>query len=216
MSNFPYEEDLMQNTLWPETHKLYGHGFEIYTLAASNGGKLLASGSRSTNPEHSKIIIWSTETYKELQRLSGHSLTVTDLKFSPDNEYLLSTSRDRSWCIFKNTGLHSNPFEFETKSDKNVSPHSRIIWACDWTFDSKMFATTSRDGSIAVWIKDEKWKLLTSVELKNESITAISFSHNFFQGKIGEYLFAIGLENGLILFYVLSNNLKHIFTLGNE
>lgn len=223
-SHLPFEEDLMQSTLWPETHKLYGHGFEIFSLAASKGGALLASSNRSSTAENSKIIIWDTKATKEIQRLSGHNLTVTDLKFSPDNNYLLSTSRDRSWCVYKKTGSDSNPFELETKSDKHDSPHSRIIWACDWTFDSKLFGTTSREGTIAVWIKNDnevnesakKWKLLTSIVLKNESVTAISFSHNFYQGRTGEYLLAVGLENGQILIYELSNVLKHLVTIDHE
>ncbi|KAL5289664.1 ELP2 family protein [Megaselia abdita] len=218
--HIPFEEDLIQNTLWPETHKLYGHGYEICSLATSTGGKLLASSSRSASPEHSKIIIWDTISTKELQRLSGHSLTVTDLKFSPDNAYLLSTSRDRSWCIFKATGSLLKPFEFEAKGDKNISPHTRIIWSCAWTFDSKIFATTSRDGTIATWIKTDDinndlkgWKLMTSISLENESITAISFSHIFYKDKIGEYLLAVGLQNGKILIYNLSNILNHIITI---
>lgn len=54
----PQEETLMQNTLWPETQKLYGHGFEIYSICASSDGKLLASSCRATSIQHAQIIIW--------------------------------------------------------------------------------------------------------------------------------------------------------------
>lgn len=54
----PTEENLMQNTLWPEMQKLYGHGYEIYALAATTDGKILASSCRATNEEHAQIIIW--------------------------------------------------------------------------------------------------------------------------------------------------------------
>ena len=39
----PTEEQLLQNTLWPETQKLYGHGYEIFSLASDPQGKILAS-----------------------------------------------------------------------------------------------------------------------------------------------------------------------------
>lgn len=58
LDNPPQEETLMQNTLWPEVQKLYGHGFEIYSLAASSDGQLLASSCRATNAEHAQIILW--------------------------------------------------------------------------------------------------------------------------------------------------------------
>lgn len=54
----PPEETLMQNTLWPETQKLYGHGFEVYALCATSNGKLLASSCKATSAEHAEIILW--------------------------------------------------------------------------------------------------------------------------------------------------------------
>lgn len=54
----PPEETLMQNTLWPEVQKLYGHGYEIFALAASCDGKYLASSCKSNNVEHAQVIVW--------------------------------------------------------------------------------------------------------------------------------------------------------------
>ena len=36
-------EDQLQNTLWPEIHKLYGHSYELFCIASSPDGKLVAS-----------------------------------------------------------------------------------------------------------------------------------------------------------------------------
>lgn len=54
----PQEETLMQNTLWPELQKLYGHGYELYALAATPDGQLLASTCRASTAEHAQIILW--------------------------------------------------------------------------------------------------------------------------------------------------------------
>jgi hypothetical protein len=43
----PLEEHLAQHSLWPETHKLYGHGNELHAAAASPDGALLASSCRA-------------------------------------------------------------------------------------------------------------------------------------------------------------------------
>lgn len=58
ISEPPTEENLLQNTLWPEVQKLYGHGYEIFALAARHDGTLLASACKATTPEHAAIIIW--------------------------------------------------------------------------------------------------------------------------------------------------------------
>jgi len=54
----PTEEDLVQNTLWPEIQKLYGHVYEVYCLASSNDHKWLASAAKATSLELASIIIW--------------------------------------------------------------------------------------------------------------------------------------------------------------
>lgn len=44
--------------MWPEIQKLYGHGYEVYCLAATADGTLLASACKSTNPEYAAILLW--------------------------------------------------------------------------------------------------------------------------------------------------------------
>lgn len=42
----PIEEQLAWHTLWPETHKLYGHGNELFSLCCDHEGKLIASSCK--------------------------------------------------------------------------------------------------------------------------------------------------------------------------
>ncbi|KAK7867755.1 hypothetical protein R5R35_002257 [Gryllus longicercus] len=192
----PTEEHLMQNTLWPEIQKLYGHGYEIFSLAAHPSGSLLASACKATNVEHAAIILWNTSSWQQQQSLISHQLTVTQLSFSPDGKYLLSVSRDRLWTLFQDS---ETGFELISKTNNKTGLHSRIIWTCAWSADSKYFATGSRDGKLCIW-KPEigEPKNMCVLELKGTSITAVAFQPNTSDQK---YLLAIGLETGDIILY---------------
>ena len=65
----------MQNTLWPEVRKLYGHGNELYCLASN--GRLVASACRASKAEQAEVILWDATNWSILQKLTGHNLTVT-------------------------------------------------------------------------------------------------------------------------------------------
>lgn len=97
------EEVLGQSTLWPEIHKLYGHGNDVFTLAACPQGTALVSASKAQSPQAARIRVWDVrhEAFSEAQVLPGHSLTVTQLSYSRDGRFLLSVSRDRSFCLFQ-------------------------------------------------------------------------------------------------------------------
>lgn len=213
----------MQNTLWPEVQKLYGHGYEIFALNATSDGKWLASSCRATNEEHAQIILWDTLTWKQIQKLPSHQLTVTQLKFSPNNKWLLSVSRDRRWTLFENEKSNDGICNFKmiATTDKKNGIHSRIIWSCDWTHDSKYFATGSRDGKVVAWQQTDMdsgtslkmCAALSTIELKKtDSVTAIAFATRFLLNKC-DYIAAIGLENGFIHVCTLNTNWNILFTI---
>ncbi|XP_014471257.1 PREDICTED: probable elongator complex protein 2 [Dinoponera quadriceps] len=198
------EEKLTQNTLWPELQKLYGHGYEIFCMAARHDGCLLATACKSTNLEHAAIILWSTTTWSQVQRLVSHQLTVTQMEFSPNDKYLLSVSRDRKWSLFKN---HDGGYALLATSSKNDSPHSRIIWCCAWTRDSNYFATGSRDGKVGIWsVRTEEDNINvvreTTLDTQNRSVTAVCFAPSFVAQ--GSYVLAVGYEIGHIDIYTLT------------
>ncbi|KDR08420.1 probable elongator complex protein 2 [Zootermopsis nevadensis] len=212
----PTEENLLQNTLWPEVQKLYGHGYELFALAASHDGTLLASACKATTVEHATIIIWDTSTWKQIQKLVSHQLTVTQMAFSPDDRFLLSVSRDRRWSLFqlKVPELESKNYRLIASTDKKTGVHARIIWCCSWTHDSKHFFTGSRDGKVAVWghngVTSETTSLLGQytlsskpLELQNQSVTALAVAPVNFAPNV--YLVAVGLESGCINLYKWSS-----------
>lgn len=206
----PTEEELMQNTLWPETNKLYGHGYEIFCMAARHDGKLLATACKSTSQEHSAILLWATNTWSQVQQLVYHQLTVTQMEFSPNDKYLLSVSRDRRWSLFKTT---DGDYELIAASSKKDNPHSRIIWCCAWTRDSDYFATGSRDGKIAIWATSTIENNIAPkmiLNIKNQSVTALCFAPNCITQ--GSYLLAIGYETGCIEIQKVNMNLENAWS----
>nr|CAH7738001.1 unnamed protein product [Callosobruchus chinensis] len=224
MTEPPTEETLLQNTLWPETQKLYGHGYEVYSMAASPDKKFLASACKSTKAEYSAVLLWDVSKWQLLQKLMSHTLTVVQIQFSPDSQSLLSVSRDRRWSLFARG--ENDKFELIATTDKSTAKHSRIIWTCAWTHDSKYFATGSRDGKVVTWTRrvgKEKTSVLGECEsvgdtliFKNESVTALAFAPDFIADK---YLMAVGLDSGMIHLYLggqvvlsLSNSDAHHLT----
>lgn len=111
MQGHPLEEVLSQSTLWPEVHKLYGHGNDVFCLAACPRGTALASASKAQAVQAAGIRIWDTQhsDFAESQVLPGHKLTITQLTYSDDGQFLLSVSRDRSLCIFQALHLDTHP-----------------------------------------------------------------------------------------------------------
>ncbi|NWJ04994.1 ELP2 protein, partial [Crypturellus undulatus] len=205
----PPEDHLLQNTLWPEIQKLYGHGYEIVCVACNNSNTVIASACKASKKEHAAIILWSTASWKKLQSLSFHNLTVTQLAFSPNDKFLLAVSRDRNWSLWKKQDSSESGLVFSccAYTNKNTALHSRIIWSCDWTPDSKYFVTGSRDKKVIIWgqcdsPETSEGNVLDSVQPRStvldagESVTAVSVSHVLTPG--GRYIIAIGLESGMI------------------
>lgn len=98
----PIEEALQSTTLWPEVDKFYGHGYELRALATSHDGQFLASACRSTNPVHAAVHLRSKPDWRRIgEPLIGHTLSVHRIQFSPDDTYILTVGRDRSWHVYK-------------------------------------------------------------------------------------------------------------------
>lgn len=219
----PTEEHLLQNTLWPEMQKLYGHGFELFSLAVDVKNKMIASSCKAAKAEHADIILWQEQysnnqsSFKQIDSLKGHELTIVQMKFSNDSNYLLSVSRDRSWKLFRrqietNNNTKGQLELFRSISSKN-SYHTRIIWSCDWSHDDKYFVTTSRDKKACIWYGSEgknspEEKPVTckgsdtSILQLESAITACAFAPETTSDN--QYLLAFGLECGKIEFYTWS------------
>ncbi|EEB09495.1 elongator complex subunit Elp2 [Schizosaccharomyces japonicus yFS275] len=195
LNDAPLEEHLQRLTLFPEVEKLYGHGYEVYACCATKDCAILASACKSQTPDHAVIRLYETATWKQTQVLSGHSLTITTLKFSYDDKYLLSTGRDRLVCLHKRIEDSFEPYA-------TLKSHSRIVWDASWAPSSAgyVFATGSRDKFVKFWKLDEETKSAKNVSALQfpTPVTAVDFAPFLYQDKL---LFAVGTESGALFIW---------------
>ncbi|KAI5481950.1 RNA polymerase II elongator complex protein 2 [Pseudohyphozyma bogoriensis] len=192
-SHPPFEEQLLGSTLWPETEKVYGHGYEIIAVAAAHSAPLIATACKSTSAEHAVIRIYETDEWKPVGKvLAGHSLTITSIRFSHDDRFVVSVSRDRSWRLFERAE-GSDTYEPVATS----TSHARIIWDAVWATDDSFFATASRDKTVKIWTKPETtWTCAATLKFE-EAATALACTS---LSDPPRQLLAVGLESGEIRF----------------
>ncbi|EFQ27915.1 WD domain-containing protein [Colletotrichum graminicola] len=197
----PFEESLSRHTLWPETEKLYGHGYEISCLAASHDGKLIASACKASSLNHAVIRIFETERWTEVRPpLMAHSLTATRLRFSPDDKLILSVGRDRQWAVFERDEKERSQYRLLQANPKG---HTRMILDAAWapSTSARVFATAGRDKNAKVWVGKAQeggtmeFALASSLAFDGP-VTAVDFLGR--QGTAGELILAVGTESGKI------------------
>ena len=161
-------------TLWPETEKIFGHGYESISLASSSSRSLIATACKATSAQHAVVRVYDTQGFKPVGKpLEGHSLTITRIAFSPDDTKVLSVSRDRTWHLFER---QDDGGYLPVAADKS---HARIIWDCAWAPEGDAFATASRDKTVRIWRqKDDeskKWSAVATLKL-DEAATAVAIA----------------------------------------
>jgi len=196
LSRAPTESDLCRHTLWPEIDKLYGHGYELYSLAVSGSGDMIASAARANLAADAGIRFWirpdagsSTSVQwmaAPLGQLAGHSLTIVNLQFSPSGRYLLATSRDRTWSVTEISQSQDGKREFRMM--QREEGHSRIIWSGAWISDVA-FVTCSRDKTIKIWRRTGELFILDQTIAFDAGATAVAINYD-------SSIIAVGTEFG--------------------
>ncbi|SCZ88370.1 BZ3500_MvSof-1268-A1-R1_Chr2-1g04366 [Microbotryum saponariae] len=197
----PYEEHLLGSTLWPEIEKLYGHGYELLSIAArrsegrSSSSQLIATSCKATVEQHAVVRLFEPKLGKMVgpkDGLKGHSLSITKVVFGGEGgKWLLSVSRDRSWRVFKRT----EDEDLYRPHKAGVKAHARIIWDACFSPDAETFFTASRDKSVKVW-STSTWHEIETIKFE-EAATAVACTRNG-----GKDVLAVGLENGEIRVFV--------------
>jgi RNA polymerase sigma factor (sigma-70 family) len=113
------------------------HGGQVYAVAYSPDGSLLASGARDCG-----IRLWDAATHKELRHLQGHQNGIMAIAFSGDGKRLISASEDRTlrlWDVA--TGETLALFE----------GHQAAVTAVVMTPDGKTIISAGLDKTIRFW-----------------------------------------------------------------
>jgi len=195
MNRPPFEDHLARHLLWPEIEKLYGHGYEISCVAASNDGTLVATACRASSIDHALIRLYDTKEWLEIKpALRAHSLTVTSLEFSPDDKFLLSVGRDRQWTVFERKDEAKNKYDLLHANQKT---HSRMILDCSWApiEAGRVFATSGRDTAIKIWVMNNFGTICLNQWSMSSPITSISFVHRLVKD---HFILAYGREHGSV------------------
>jgi len=116
---------------------LTGHSKQVYSVAISPDGQILASGSVDNT-----IKLWSLSNGKPLRTLSGHSSKVRSLVISPDGQQIVSGSWDgtiKLWNLQTGQLL------------KTLSGHSDGVLSVAISRDGQTLASSSADKTIKLW-----------------------------------------------------------------
>ena len=203
----PSEDHLARHTLWPEREKLYGHGYEISAVTSTYDGAIIATACKASSIDHAVVRLYTTKDWREVKPpLIAHSLTITCLRFSHDDRYLLSVGRDRQWVVYEREDAQSVVFKVKTF---NLKGHSRMIFSASWAplEAGLVFGTAGRDKVVKIWkITSEGNECVTTITVSC-SVTAVDIFPKPFRDTA---VVAIGTENTDISLYVLDIQSLHV------
>jgi len=141
------EIHIFETTNWTVERIFSGHEGSVLTLHFSHDGKYLASGSGTDkvdmhNFPENMIKIWDFEAGSAIANLTGHADGVLEVKWSPDDSKLVSSSDDKTMKMWETTNWTNTV---------NFTGHAGGVLSVDWSPNASLLISGSRDYKMRKW-----------------------------------------------------------------
>jgi WD40 repeat-containing protein SMU1 len=124
---------------YQQAEELMGQDAAVTSLAVSNDGAILASGS-----SEGRVLIWRIDTGKCLRTVEAHQASISCLAFSPDASHVLTSSRDG---LVREFGLRT------ARMLKEFSGHGSFVSHVSYQLigQQRFIVTASGDGTVRLY-----------------------------------------------------------------
>ncbi|PCE24299.1 WD40 repeat domain-containing protein [Burkholderia ubonensis] len=140
---------------------LHGHRKPVFSVAFSEDGKTLASGSYDGS-----VMLWDVEQHKPIANMTGHGEEVYGVAFRPHARQVASANEDGTVTLW------------DVDSRKSVAVfrgHQGTVTSVAFSPDGKLLASGGADRTIMIW-SVESGRPVATLDGHTDMVTGVTFS----------------------------------------